>query len=218
MLTIKIGKAKDNDFVVDAPSVSRHHALLKRDENGSLFLEDLSSTNGTFVNGIQILKKRIACTDTVLLGKSPLNISEALNSNNDYIQEFAALKEVYEKYTAQKVRIQSATTFRTRLFQAAPFALPGIVGFVISFSGSGGMIFRAICLAIAVCAPAAGIYMGAQQAAKAPQQLQELADQFKIDYVCPKCGIFLGEIPWESLANKKNCSVQSCKAKWANRT
>jgi rubrerythrin len=57
-----------------------------------------------------------------------------------------------------------------------------------------------------------GIYMGAKQAAKAPKMLQDLANQFKIDYVCPKCGTFLGEIPWESLANKKQCP--SCKARW----
>jgi hypothetical protein len=36
-------------------------------------------------------------------------------------------------------------------------------------------------------------------------------DQFKIDYVCPKCGTFLGELPWGSLAKRKSCQ---CKARW----
>jgi len=46
--------------------------------------------------------------------------------------------------------------------------------------------------------------------------LQDLANQFKIDYVCPKCGTFLGEIPWESLAKKKRCPTNGCRAKWVN--
>ena len=50
-------KASDNDFVVNDPHVSRYHAKLVREEGGYWLLEDLGSTNGTFVNGAQIVKK-----------------------------------------------------------------------------------------------------------------------------------------------------------------
>ena len=40
-MNITIGKAADNDFVVDDASVSRHHARLTKDSDGCLFLEDL---------------------------------------------------------------------------------------------------------------------------------------------------------------------------------
>jgi hypothetical protein len=189
---------------------------LSRDGEGFLLIEDLLSTNGTFVNGAQVLKKRISMSDKIVLGSNyQLNISEALKSKNDYREEFAALKPVYDEFVAQKVRIQSATTFRSRLFQALPFALPGIVGVAIGFSGKGSPLFLGISLLVAVCAPAAGVYFGAKQAAKAPKLLQDLSHRFKIDYVCPKCGAFLGEIPWESLANKKQCHAPGCKAKWS---
>jgi len=216
-MKIKIGKASDNDFVVNDTYVSRYHAQLSREADGCLLLEDLASTNGTFVNGSQILKKRITPTDTILLGKEAvLNISEALNSNNDYSEEFAALKGIYERYNGEKVKIQSTNLFKTRLFQALPFALPGIIGVIISFSGKGSPLILALSLFVAICAPAVGIYLGAKQSAKIPQQLQDLGNRFKIDYVCPKCGTFLGEIPWESLANKKQCPVSSCKARWVS--
>jgi hypothetical protein len=39
-----------------------------------------------------------------------------------------------------------------------------------------------------------------------------LNKQFMIDYVCPKCGNFLGYVPYEALANKSVCSF--CKCKW----
>ena len=184
-MIIKIGKAKDNDFIANDPHVSRHHARLIREDGGNLLLEDTGSTNGTFVNGAQIVKKRVTPTDHIRLGD---------------IQA--------------KVKIQSSNQFKTRLFQSLPFALPGIVGVVIGFLGKGSPELFGISLLITICAPTVGIYLGAKQSAKIPQQLQDIANQFKIDYVCPKCGTFLGEIPWESLKNRKQCPVSSCKAKW----
>lgn len=214
-MVIKIGKNTDNDYVINDPHVSRYHARLIRDEDDFWVLEDLGSTNGTFVNNAQIVKKRISPKDEIRLGDNYiLSLSDAIKSNNDYTVEFAALKSVYDDYVRQKVKIQSSNQFKTRLFQALPFALPGIIGVVISFLGKGSPAFLGISLFITICAPTVGIYLGAKQAAKIPQQLQDLSNRFKIDYVCPKCGSFLGEIPWESLANRKQCPVSSCKAKW----
>lgn len=43
-MIIKVGKANDNDFVVNDPHVSRYHAKLVREEGGCWLLEDLGST------------------------------------------------------------------------------------------------------------------------------------------------------------------------------
>ncbi|MDR1918997.1 MAG: FHA domain-containing protein [Tannerellaceae bacterium] len=215
-MIIKIGKAGDNDYIVNNPQVSRHHAQLSRDAEGCWLLIDLDSTNGTFVNGSQIARKRISPTDTVKLGEHfTLDISEVLKSRTDYSEEFASLKEIYDKYIEQKVKIQSSNQFKTRVLQVLPFTLPGLIGMVISLMGKGSSVLLGVSLLVAICAPVVGVYLGARQSAKIPGQLQNLANQFKIDYVCPKCGTFLGEIPWESLINKKQCPVSSCKAKWA---
>ncbi len=215
-MAINIGKAEDNDFVVDDPYVSRHHARLTNEgDQDQWLLVDLDSSNGTFVNGTQIMKKYVTLKDEIRLGNSYLlNLSEALKSNNDYSKEFADLKQVYDKYIEAKVKIQSSNQFKIRIFQSLPFALPGIVGVIIGFLGKGSHELFMVSLFIAICAPTIGIYLGAKQSAKVPQLLQDLANQFKIDYVCPKCGTFLGEIPWESLRKRKQCPVSSCKAKW----
>ena len=58
-MIIKVGKASDNDFIVDDPHVSRYHIQLIHEKDGSLFLEDLGSTNGKFMKGSQIKKNVI---------------------------------------------------------------------------------------------------------------------------------------------------------------
>ena len=190
-MLIKIGKAPDNDVVINDPHVSRYHAQLIRTENDTWIIEDLNSTNGTFVNGDQVMKKRIVATD-----------------------EIRFLKEVYDNYIKEKVKIQASNQFKIRILQSLPFAIPGVIGVVFGFLGKGSPTLFAVSLIIAICAPTIGIFLGARQSAKIPQQLQELTNRFKTAYVCPKCGVFLGEIPWESLRNRKNCPVSSCKAKW----
>ena len=217
--TIRIGKASDNDFITppDASSVSRHHARLVREADGRLFIEDADSANGTFVNGDRILRKHITASDTVTLGDTyTLDIREALKFDNDYTAEFAALKPIYDDYIRRKIRIQSSNQFKTRLFQTLPFAAVGIIGLIVGTIGRHHRAVFFVSLVLTIVAPMLGVYLGARQSAKIPALLQDLANQFKIDYVCPKCGTFLGDIPWESLAKKKRCPTSGCRAKWVN--
>lgn len=50
---LQIGRDPDNDVVVDAPIVSRRHARLVVDAGGAR-IEDLGSSNGTYVNGVRV--------------------------------------------------------------------------------------------------------------------------------------------------------------------
>jgi hypothetical protein len=47
---ISIGRASDNDVIVDDPEVSRHHCQLKL-QHGAYSLADLGSRNGSWING-----------------------------------------------------------------------------------------------------------------------------------------------------------------------
>lgn len=50
--TLRVGRAPDNDVVLDSPSVSRYHAQLYYDAGRTQpIITDLGSSNGTFVNG-----------------------------------------------------------------------------------------------------------------------------------------------------------------------
>lgn len=66
-----IGRKPDNDVVIDNPAVSGHHAKLSRVQ-AVYFLEDLGSTNGTFVNEKKIDKRQLKDGDRVTIGKHVL--------------------------------------------------------------------------------------------------------------------------------------------------
>src|SRR4051794_19365271 len=59
------------DVVIDRPSVSWRHCRLTLEADGTYVLEDLGSTNGTFVNGQRIFREtRVIRQDAIALGLS----------------------------------------------------------------------------------------------------------------------------------------------------
>ena len=68
---LTLGRARECDIVVDDPSVSRRHAELRRGPGG-FTLVDLSSTNGTQVNGKKIEQAEVADGDRIMLGQTEL--------------------------------------------------------------------------------------------------------------------------------------------------
>ena len=70
-----VGRLPDNDIRIDNPAVSGHHSLIINILNDS-FLEDLSSTNGTYVNGKLIKKHALQHGDTITVGLHQLRFVE----------------------------------------------------------------------------------------------------------------------------------------------
>lgn len=72
---IRLGRAPDNNFVLDAPSVSRYHAVLSYESGAQPVLTDLGSTNGTFVNGQPLTEPRqLTPDDLIFLGGFLLHV------------------------------------------------------------------------------------------------------------------------------------------------
>lgn len=64
-----VGSAANCDLVVNEPTVSGRHCRLVGKSSGT-YLEDLGSTNGTFVNGCRITsRQRVSSADLVRLGR-----------------------------------------------------------------------------------------------------------------------------------------------------
>jgi pSer/pThr/pTyr-binding forkhead associated (FHA) protein len=70
-----IGRLPDNDIRIDNAAVSGHHALIINILNDS-FLEDLNSTNGTYVNGKIVKKHALQHGDVITVGHHALRFVE----------------------------------------------------------------------------------------------------------------------------------------------
>ena len=79
---VVIGKAADAAFIVTDVLASRHHARLITLEN-SLILEDLGSTNGTFLNGKLIRTSPVREGDIITVGNTDLTIR---NGHLDFLR------------------------------------------------------------------------------------------------------------------------------------
>ncbi len=75
-----LGRRPYNDIVIDNLAVSGEHAVMQMSGN-EVYLEDLNSTNGTYVNGKAAKKQLLANNDTVEIGKYKIKyVSEAANA------------------------------------------------------------------------------------------------------------------------------------------
>lgn len=66
---IAVGRAVDNDLILDDPSLSRKHARLRRMGGGRLEVADAQSANGTYVNGRKVDRAQLGPGDTLRFGE-----------------------------------------------------------------------------------------------------------------------------------------------------
>jgi pSer/pThr/pTyr-binding forkhead associated (FHA) protein len=73
---LTLGRADDNGVKLRDARASRHHARIVADGTG-WSVEDLGSSNGTFVDGAQVRRSRLDRGQTLTLGDTPLKVVDA---------------------------------------------------------------------------------------------------------------------------------------------
>jgi signal transduction histidine kinase len=94
-----IGRGADNDIVLDDPMVSRNHAELVRQIDGSYNLRDLNSRRGTFVGSRKIAEAPLRDGDELLIGPIRLRfemarVSSRLIGESDELRKLRAIVEL----------------------------------------------------------------------------------------------------------------------------
>jgi pSer/pThr/pTyr-binding forkhead associated (FHA) protein len=106
-----VGRLPDNDIRIDNAAVSGHHSLLINILNDS-FLEDLNSTNGTYVNGKLIKKHALQHGDVITVGHHQLRYvdDQAQQAPEDEFEKTMVIQPSgqMEKQVAQAARVADA--------------------------------------------------------------------------------------------------------------
>ena len=111
---ILVGRSKSCDFVVIHESVSSRHCELLTTQDG-YFLQDLNSTNGTFVNGERVNGALVSEQDQINIGLIRLNLKDGKLE----VATLSDLESVINKYPSFK------------LFLAISLAAFGIAGLIL---------------------------------------------------------------------------------------
>lgn len=112
-----IGRLPDNDVRIDNPSVSGHHCLIINILNDS-FLEDLNSTNGTYVGGKLIKKHALQNGDAITIGHHQLRYVDSQTSDPEQ-EEFEATM-VISQTKPDAAKIQAAADALERAASKSP--------------------------------------------------------------------------------------------------
>jgi two-component system cell cycle response regulator len=92
--TFQIGRSSKNDLPIDQESVSRHHARIIP-VTRAFFVEDMGSTNGTFVNDELVAERRpLKDGDQIKIGRSILKFMSGTNIEANYHEEIYRLMTV----------------------------------------------------------------------------------------------------------------------------
>jgi hypothetical protein len=139
MKQLKIGRAQHCDIVINDTTVSSEHLEVFKDDEGNVFITDLNSSNGTFVNG-----KRIT-------GSEKLNQNDIVKVGNSVLPWRNYLKEGYQQTAileAEKVKQPNEPTKnkveyrqQTIVIKEKSHFLRNLFFIVIGIALLGGLIF-----------------------------------------------------------------------------
>ncbi len=119
----RVGRAPDNDLVLaDDPRASRHHAELQRVSTGEVRLRDLSSHNGTFVNGERVHHASLADGDIISIG------NHVFRFERGRLEEYSEAEEASLSVAGLSVEVGGAKLLSAISFSLSQRSLLAIVG------------------------------------------------------------------------------------------
>jgi len=114
---IRLGRAPDNHFILDAPSVSRHHAILSYEQGSQPVLTDLGSTNGTFVNGQPLTEPhQLSPEDLIFLGGFLLHVDGRNIKQHDLSASSITARNITKSINGKKILTEISLAIHPREF------------------------------------------------------------------------------------------------------
>jgi pSer/pThr/pTyr-binding forkhead associated (FHA) protein len=218
-----IGRGSDCHFIVDSPKVSRKHCQIRMINESLVEIEDLGSTNGTFIDGekLQAKKRQILSAATqIQLGSeytlSLIRLFPALkipskSTNHQHVKQsdtgprlanptelasFNSLEEIWKEY-------------QTKMIKARNIAMNfGIGGSVL---GVGAAVATAAVGPLGIVLMAGGGILGrflGQRESNKIQNDMNFEDMFLSAYSCPRCQESFQKKAWVTIRECHKCKLK----------
>ncbi len=194
----------ENARKIDNPYVSATHCRVWCDDKSNIYyIEDMGSTNGTYVNGVLVRQMAIKGDDKILLGGEggyATTLEELLSTSTPRQMEHSIehLRKIYDDYhrdmTSFKTKAQVYSSIRI-----IPSALISIVA--VMFAVNDNLIIAVLSfVAVIACLLLSTVLMR-----KNEEKMKERITKFQLTYVCPRTRRFYGDKSWQVLQNEAKC-------------
>lgn len=191
------------------PAAGKSHCRIEVQPDGSVLIENMNPANATYVNGNEVVRKRVPGVAKVELGadRFPLDLNVVLSSVSSIMPaSIAPLEAVWNEYERRKEAIA-----KKQLDRGRKRLMPMIIGAVSAILGTLGTGTRYITVPIAVVSLLIYIRMFSEKDTSIEDN--KAAQDYLIDnYICPGCGHFLNNIPYKVLRQNKKCPY--CGKEW----
>lgn len=234
METIIIGRQGSQRSPISDPTVSKQHASLTPNGDGTYTLQHLSHSSPTYVNGLQVLTSTVTDNDVIKMGNYEIKVADLIPlPDNGPVNppnppqppqppqaevDLAHLKAIWEKYDADVTAIQTIQRKIGLLRSIVPiFTMGGAAFTAVAHSmewPSSILIVSTILTIVGVVISAYTFYKG--YTFDAFTETKKVTQQFQEKYVCPNCGAFLGNAPYNILrTTRKTCLLCRVKFKYS---
>ncbi len=206
------------------PAESMAHCKIDIDDNGGMVISNMKLQNITYVNGVEIVSKKITKESKIALGRDmyPINLGMILEKVKQMMDNLPAaqqeysikhLEKVWNKYEATMEAIQ-----RRQQKKGNMRMLPIMIGSVSGIAAPllGNMLPSTYYITIPVSILSFAIYFKIFREKDTSIEDKKKATDYLIDnYVCPnkKCNNFLGTQSYKVLRQRSNCPYCKCKLK-----
>lgn len=225
-MEIIVGKKGDQKVSITDQRVSKKHCKLTEQADGTFILEDLGSLNGTFVNGVSVIKTHVTRDTIIQLGPElKLKVADLVGKPQVVphagghqgpqtpleppTYSISRLQQVWDEYqnTLDEIRDKQKSINTWRMATPIFTMLSGVLTAV-----TGGSSFGWILLTIGLCITIYAFIRTNKD--DSDERRKEALEKFQSNYYCPnpECGKALGPSP-KILLQNKTCPYCHCKFK-----
>jgi len=192
-------------------SVSRQHCTVEQREDGTYLLQNLNIQNVTYVNGEEVQSKVVTPKDHVQLGRDRYSLDwKAVTSLMPELIDTSNLKKVWTEYKEQQMKFQVADRKLNAWRSITGIITMGTIAVNMAWHPKSALMVLPYVVAIGL-----SVFFWVKSyrdAAKVPERNQKLQEDFQRNYVCPKCGHFMGNQSYDILMQNSACPY--CKVKY----